>query len=172
MNLVSTITHPKLIIPSPSHDTVRTQEVSGAERFGMTNSELEVELKERRAAADEVAEWKAYKETAAYRAEMEAQLERQRNYTAHTVWKVDGEIIGAHFDIGWTTFSNGADGSGNAQDKSNPAIAILPPSERNDQIADAMTLRLREKYGARLTVELQQPGQALKRGYILNKMQS
>jgi|GEM_PF-3547808 len=102
----------------------------------------------------------------------EAQFGKQENLPEHTVWRVDGKIIGAHFDIGWTTFSNGADGRGNAQDKSNSEIKNLPASERNDRLADAMTQRLREKYGARLQVETQQPDHALKYGYVLNEMQS
>jgi hypothetical protein len=95
-------------------------------------------------AADERSRERSPEETA-------KQIEKQSIVKVHTLYKVDGKIIGVHERNGWTMFLSSGGVRGDA-DKLALKLG-LSGDALNDFLADRMAASLKKKYGVRLQVQ-------------------
>lgn len=81
------------------------------------------------------------------------QIAKQRAVKVHTVYRVDGEVIGAHKRNDWTTFASNTVGDVRGNSEQIGLSRGLSGDALQDFVADHITEQLTKKYGDRLTVE-------------------
>lgn len=80
-------------------------------------------------------------------------IAEQRAIKVHTVFKVDGKVVGIVHRNGWTTFSSNGAGAGIAGVHETAARLGRSGDALNDMLADHSAKGLRSLYGSRLQVE-------------------
>ena len=86
-------------------------------------------------------------------AEIAAQIARQRAEKVHTVYRVNGEIVGTHQHNGWTTFAANGDGRARGDAEAMGRSRGLSGDALNDFVADQIAASLTRKYGSAFSVE-------------------
>ena len=102
-------------------------------------------------------------------AEMAAQKAKQDAVEAHSVYRVNGDIVAVHYQDGTSSMRNDAAGARGDAEKIGRA-AGLSGDALNDFVAAQMTQALRQQYGSALTVEQYEPGSAPKRIDLAHEM--
>ena len=85
--------------------------------------------------------------------ERAAQIAEQRAVKVHTVYQVNGKVVGIHEHEGDTTFASSAAAGASVQAKADGAARGLSGAALNDFVADRITAALESRYGSSLDVE-------------------
>lgn len=97
------------------------------------------------------------------------QVAKQNAVEAHSIYRVNGKIIGVHYRDGITmSVSNSGLGHGNAE--SDGRQRGLSGERLNDYVADRITAELTEKYGSALQVEQYDAGAAPTAGELWHEI--